>query len=66
MQKPLHSQKIGVWCAVSRKRIVRPLFFKSTVDVSVYRELIQQFVALLEVNERYSWFQQDGVNMSYE
>lgn len=60
MPKPLHSQKIGVWCAVSRKRIVGPLFFESTVDGSVYRELIQQFVALLEVNERYSWFQQDG------
>ena len=53
----LHSQKIGVWCAASRKRIVGLLFFESAVDGSVYRELIQQFVALLEVNERYSWFQ---------
>lgn len=58
--KPLHSQKIGVWCAVSRRRIVGPLFFESTVDGTVYRELIQQFVALLEFDERDSWFQQDS------
>jgi hypothetical protein len=31
-----------VWCAVSRKRIVEPLFFESTVDGTVCRELIQQ------------------------
>ena len=39
---------------------VGPLFFELTVDDFVYRELFQQFVALLEVNERYSWSQQDG------
>ena len=57
IQKPLHSQKIGLWWDVSR--IVRPLFFEWTVDGSIW-ELIQQFIALLEVNERYSWFQHDN------
>jgi hypothetical protein len=28
---PLHSQKTGCWCAISRKRIVGPIFFSETV-----------------------------------
>jgi hypothetical protein len=27
----LHSQKIGCWCAISRKRVVGPIFFCETV-----------------------------------
>jgi hypothetical protein len=26
-ETPLHPQKIGVWCAISRRRIIGPLFF---------------------------------------
>jgi hypothetical protein len=28
---PLHSQKIGCWCAISCKRSVGPIFFSETV-----------------------------------
>ncbi|XP_076666554.1 uncharacterized protein LOC143368066 [Andrena cerasifolii] len=30
-EKPLHSAKVGVWCAISRKRIVGPHFFDTTI-----------------------------------
>ena len=36
------------------------LFFESTVDDAVYRDLGQQFVPLLELDEHDCWFQQDG------
>ena len=35
-EKPLHDQKIGVWCAVSRSRIIGPIFFDSTVNSNRY------------------------------
>lgn len=59
-QQPLHSEKIGVWCAVSRKRIVGPVFFDSTLNSERYQNIIYEFVASLEDSERYCWFQQDG------
>jgi hypothetical protein len=40
------------------------LLFESTVDGAVYRDLVQQFVAWLEVDERDCWFQQDGATCS--
>jgi hypothetical protein len=30
-ERPLHSLKVGVWCAVSRWRIVGPTFFGETI-----------------------------------
>ena len=33
--KPLHDQKMGVWCAVSGNRIVGPIFFDTTVNRGV-------------------------------
>lgn len=59
-QKSLHPEKIGVWCAISRQRIVGPIFFESTVNAEKYREIITDFIALLEPSERDCWFQQDG------
>ena len=35
-------------------------FFDTTVTSAVYGDIIRQFVAMLEVNEHYCWFQQDG------
>jgi len=32
IETPLHSQKIGVWAAVSRRRIIGPIFFQGTVN----------------------------------
>lgn len=36
----LHNQKIGVWCAISRRRIVDPIFFETTVNSVVYQDII--------------------------
>jgi hypothetical protein len=35
------------------------LFFETTINAEAYQELIQQFIALLQVDERKCWFQQD-------
>ena len=35
--------KIGVWCAVSGTKIVRPIFFESTVNTDVYLHILEQF-----------------------
>ena len=40
--------------------MIGPLFFDTTVAGEVYRDLIKQLIALLDVNERECWFQQDG------
>jgi hypothetical protein len=57
-EKPLHCQKIGVRCAVSRRRIVGPIFFETTMNSPVYQDIITQFIALLEVDELECWLQQ--------
>ena len=31
-EKPLHSQKVTVWCALSMKGIIGPLFFEENGD----------------------------------
>ena len=59
-ETPLHPQKIGVWCAISRRRIIGPLFFETSINAEAYQELIQQFIALLQVDERNCWLQQDN------
>ncbi len=56
----LHPQKIGVWCAISRARIIGPIFFEGVVTGEVYRNIIEQFISLLEPDDAYCWFQQDG------
>jgi hypothetical protein len=53
----LHPQKIGVWYAISRRRIIGPLFFETSINAE---ELIQKSIALLQVDERNCWFQQDS------
>jgi hypothetical protein len=60
IESPLHSVKIGVWCVISRKRIIGPLFFDETINAERYQNLLTQFIALLEENERDCWLQQDG------
>jgi hypothetical protein len=36
------------------------LFFETSINAEAYRELIQKFIALLQVDERYRWFQLDS------
>jgi hypothetical protein len=57
---PLHSQKIGCWCAISRKRIAGPIVFSENVTAEKYQEIIMQFISLLNDEERVCWLQQDG------
>jgi hypothetical protein len=57
---PLRSQKIGCWCAISRKRIVGSIFFSETVTAEKCQVIIMQFISLLNEEERFCWLQQDG------
>ena len=63
-EKPLHDQKIGVSCAVSRSRIIGPIFFDSTVNSDRYiKNIFVPFSEQLTASEKQrTWFQQDGAN----
>jgi len=56
----LHSQKIGVWCGISRKKIIGPIFFDAIVNSQVYQDILMRLIAMLDEDERFIWFQQDG------
>ncbi len=56
----LHQQKIGIWCNGSRKRVVGPIFFETTITAEVYHDINQQFTALLRKDEHNPIFQQDN------
>ena len=56
----MHPQKIGVCCAISRPRIIVPLYFETSMNAEVHQGLIQQFIALLQVDERNCWLQQES------
>jgi hypothetical protein len=40
MEIPLHNQRVGVFCAISRSRIIGPIFFEDTVNSERYCELV--------------------------
>ncbi|PNF42004.1 hypothetical protein B7P43_G12994 [Cryptotermes secundus] len=54
-ERPLHSDKVTVWCALSRVGIIGPYFFR-------YMDMIKNFFepALEEMHLGNVWFQQDG------
>jgi hypothetical protein len=54
--------KVGVWCAVSVRRIDVPAFFNETVNCEKYVEVFfGQFFRELTEEERFCrWFQQDS------
>ena len=60
-QKPLHDQKVGVWCALSRRRIIGPIFFENTITSERYIHNILEpfFDQLTEQEKQQGWFQQD-------
>ena len=71
-QKPLHSQKVTIWCALSKVGIIWPYFFKLSVDIRwrwiqgdmrlCYRAF---FIPYLKENVwdiPHAWFQQDITN----
>jgi hypothetical protein len=59
---PLHDQKVGVWCAVSGRRIIGPLFVYDTVNSERYVNNVLEpfFQTLTEEEKRYAYFQQDN------
>lgn len=69
-ERPLHSEKVTVWCAVSAQMIIGPYFFEDdngravTVNGERYREMLQQFfipeLRRSGININDTWFQQDG------
>jgi hypothetical protein len=59
--KPLHSEKIGVWCALSRRWIIGPIFFDETVTTEVCLNIFRECVNQLTDDElTVGYFQQDG------
>lgn len=54
-------QKIGVWCAISGRRVVGPILFTRFVTGEVYREIITNLMFLHHKDEKHCWLQQDGV-----
>jgi hypothetical protein len=54
-EAPLHPVKIGVWIAISRRRIIGPTFFEQTVTAPRCRNMLEQCV-----NELYDDELQDG------
>jgi len=68
-EKPLHSQKVTVWCGLSASGIIGPYFFENeagnavTVNADRYVEMLQNFftpqLARFPVTEN-TLFQQDG------
>jgi hypothetical protein len=59
-EKPLHSLKVRVWCAVSQWRVTGPIFFSETITAERYQKLLINLISLLEVDEQDCLFQQDG------
>lgn len=66
-QKPLHCERVTVWCAMSVMGIIGPYFFEEngravTVNAARYMKMIEEFFLprLEQMNVRDVWFQQDG------
>lgn len=59
----LHPIKIGVWIAMSRRRIIGPFFFEETVNAERYLNILQQFVNELHDDElQTGYFQHDNAS----
>lgn len=60
-QKPLHDLKIGVWCAISGRRIIGPIFFEESDNTEFYLRIYEEFATHLTQEEMScAYFQQDG------
>jgi hypothetical protein len=46
-ETPLHDQKVGVWVAISRRRILGPLFIEDTVNSERYSSMLYDFIGRL-------------------
>jgi hypothetical protein len=53
MKSPLHPGKVGVWCSLSARRIVGPVFFNKIINCERYVQVILgQFISELREEER--------------
>lgn len=65
-QRPLHSHKVTVWCALSSYGIIGPYFFENedgvatTVTSAGYVAMLETIVARNPQITDNAWFQQDG------
>ena len=61
-ESPLHSEKVGVWVAISRQRIIGPIFFSETVTAERYcNQILFPFIGCLNEDEiSRAYFQQDN------
>ena len=60
-EEPLHSEKIGVWCGMSRWGITGPIFFHATITTAASMEIFNTFVNQMDDEElSIGYFQQDG------
>lgn len=62
IESPLHPQKVGVWVAMSRRRIIGPIFFDGRINANNYRQtILEPFLNELHDDElQNGLFQQDG------
>ena len=70
LQRPLHSQKVTAWCAISAKGIIGPFWFQRTDGSAVtvtkerYTKTLDRFWTRLQAKHQRNlnvfWFQQDG------
>ena len=60
-ETPLYDEKIGVWCAISRSRIIGPIFFTETINSDCYiKDVLKPFLTKLsDTEKRIGYFQQD-------
>jgi len=60
-EEPPHSEQIGVWCGMSQRPIIGPIFFNATITTAAYMEIFNTFVNQLDDEElSVGYFQQDG------
>lgn len=69
-ERPQHSLRVTVWCAVCEKGIIGPYFFEDndgrtvTVNAQRYRDMLEEYflpeLRRQRIEIRNVWFQQDG------
>lgn len=63
VQKSLHPKRVTVWCGLSKKSIIGPIFIHETVKSGVYLNILQNsFIPEIKKFHDWQsfWFQQDG------
>lgn len=50
-EEPPYSKKIGVWCGISWRRIIGPIFFDTTITTAAYLDIFHCFVNQLDDEE---------------